>query len=117
MNNWNGLERRKNRRIDKELHLEYKVVSLCEDKPENYDKFHNADIKNLSTGGALILTRNKIQKYSLLEIRLSLNTENIILKAKVIRIEEENRNYNIAMRFLSFRNSSHEMIGKIIGAF
>jgi len=62
------------------------------------------------------LTKNKIPKYSLLEIRLSLNTESIIVKAKAIRIEEENdRQYKIAMRFLSFRNSSHETIKNIIG--
>lgn len=110
---WTGEERRRHKRINKELVLNYKIVGSV----ENYDKFYTAKIKNLCAGGVLILTDDKIQKYILLEIKIFLDRETVLAKGKVTRAEKIDGNYSIAIRFLSFCNTSCDKIKKFVDYF
>lgn len=126
MNLYNGVERRIHNRITSpvrngisngtsELYIEYKVVYPKEDSFESYDRFYNARVENISIGGVFIITKNRIKKYALLEVKLLLEKKNILTKAKVIRIEEAaDRNYRIGIKFLSLSNANQEVIKKFI---
>lgn len=106
------IQRRQFYRIECFLKLRYRPIGNYTSDNEN---FKNAAVKDLSGGGAYFSVDDKIKKNQLLECELFLNSDDIIkFTGKVIRMEQGNGKYEIAILFKSINNKDREQIIRFI---
>ncbi|WP_422445787.1 flagellar brake protein [Thermoanaerobacterium sp. DL9XJH110] len=78
----------------------------------------NGRTRDLSAGGALLLLPEEIKKGEVIEVRLSINSEDLVLKALVVRSEKDLERrvnpYNVAVQFMEIDNNQRDFIIKFL---
>jgi c-di-GMP-binding flagellar brake protein YcgR len=87
-------------------------------KVSDGDRYVNGRTRDLSAGGALLLLPEEIKKGDVIELRLSINSKDLDLKALVVRSEKDPERrvnpYNVAVQFMEIDNNQRDVIIKFL---